>query len=221
MQLLLLCRWKLVVHGGIDGYSRVPIFLECSNNNKASTVLTAFLAATAEYGLPSRVRCDKGGENTSISEYMLLHPTRGPGRGTVIVGRSVHNQRIERLWRDVYEGVLMHYYDLFYYLEDLQLLDMSTDVSLFCLHYIFIPRINRHLWEWKRAWINHPMTSMNSKTPMQLWTQGLLALSGGTTLIGRELFEDMSEVLKHKYELTNGRRHHTYVFNSPVINFID
>lgn len=190
-------RWKLVVHGGVDGFSRIPVFLECSNNNKASTVLTAFLTATAEYGLPSRVRCDKGGENTSVSEYMLLHPMRGPGRGTVIVGRSVHNQRIERLWRDVYEGVLKLYYDLFYHLEDTHLLDVLDDVSLFCLHYIFIPRINRHLCEWKQAWIHHPMTSMNSSTPMQLWTQGLLALCGGTHLIGRELFEDLSEVRGH------------------------
>ena len=117
------------------------LFLECSNNNKASTVLTALLTATAEYGLPSHVRCDKGGENTSVSEYMLLHPMRGPGRDTVIVGRSVHNQCIECLWWDVYKDVLKLYYDLFYYLEDTHLLDVLDDVSLFCLHYIFISHI--------------------------------------------------------------------------------
>ena len=109
-------RWKLVIHGGIDGYVFTGTCL--LSNNKASPILSAFLTAVAEHGLPSRVRCDKGGENTSVSEHMLLRPAEGPNRGSVIVGRSVHNQRIERLWWDVYEGVLMLYYDLFYYLED-------------------------------------------------------------------------------------------------------
>ena len=48
--------------------------------------------------------------NTAVSEFMLTHPMRGPGRGSVIVGKSVHNQRVERLWRDVFEGVLKLYY---------------------------------------------------------------------------------------------------------------
>ena len=36
-------RWRLVVHGGIDGFSRVITYLRCANNNRAETVLSAFL----------------------------------------------------------------------------------------------------------------------------------------------------------------------------------
>ena len=51
------------MHGGVDGYSCVPVFLYCSSNNRASTVLELFQAAVGCWGLPSRIRCDKGGEN--------------------------------------------------------------------------------------------------------------------------------------------------------------
>ena len=63
-------RWRIVVHGGIDGYSRLPVFLKASNNNRASTVLTCFCEAVQEYGLPSQVRSDKGGENVEVSAYV-------------------------------------------------------------------------------------------------------------------------------------------------------
>lgn len=38
----------------------------------------------------------------------------------MITGKSTHNQRIERLWWDVYEGVLGLCYQqlLFYFMED-------------------------------------------------------------------------------------------------------
>ena len=51
-----LIRWRFVTHGMIDGYSRMIIFLRCSTNNKASTVLSYFLGGIETYGLPSRVR---------------------------------------------------------------------------------------------------------------------------------------------------------------------
>ena len=51
----LIC-WRFVVHGAIDGFSRMIIFLRCSTNNKASTVFSYFISGIQTFGLPSRVR---------------------------------------------------------------------------------------------------------------------------------------------------------------------
>ena len=43
-----LIRWHMVVFGAIDGFSRLPVALSCSNNNKATTLLQFFTGAACK-----------------------------------------------------------------------------------------------------------------------------------------------------------------------------
>lgn len=79
------------------------VFLKCSSNNRARTVYELFISAANRFGLPSRVRSDFGGENYLVARHMIRH--RGQGRGSMLTGSYVHNQRIERLWVDMYRSV--------------------------------------------------------------------------------------------------------------------
>ena len=79
----------------------------------------------------------------------------GSNHGSIITGQSTHNQRIERLWRDVFQGVLSYYYHLFYFLEDQNFLDPINDKHIAALHHVFMNEINNKLKLWQRAWSYH------------------------------------------------------------------
>lgn len=168
-----LIRWKMVIHGCMDGYSRRIMFLRCSANNLAETVLELFLDAVKMDGnlWPSRIRVDKGVENVLVCDAMIQ--ARGEGRGSFIAGPSTHNQRIERLWRDVFRCVCHLYYYIFYAMESTGILDTNNPVHLFTLHLIFIPRINKALDEFREAFNHHKVRTERNCSPNQMWINGM------------------------------------------------
>ena len=192
-----LIRWGLVTHGGIDGFSRLIVFLQCSSNNRASTVYDLFLSAIHRYSLPSRVRSDHGRENYLVAVHMLEH--RGVDRNSMVTGSSVHNQRIERFWRDMHRCVTVLYYRLFYYLEHQNHLDPDSDVHRYALHFVYVPRINRSLTVFLDCWNYHGVRTEQNLSPHQLFTAGALQLQR-RGLPALDFFEVMDDLYGVEYE---------------------
>ena len=105
---------QLVVHGAIDGFSSLITYLRCSDNNRASTVLDCFLdgvlntVCLLEY---ARIRAER------MWTFSNMVDIRGENNHPYLAGSSVHNCRIERLWRDVRSSVLSTYLAVYNTLE--------------------------------------------------------------------------------------------------------
>ena len=102
------------------------MYLTCSNNNRASTVLSSFTKAFHENGLPTHVRSDLGGENVDVWRYMV---EQHYSSSAVITGSSTQNEKEKRLWCDAYRHIGVMFQNTF------SVLDVQfNEVEVFCLH---------------------------------------------------------------------------------------
>ena len=136
--------------------------------------------------MPSRVRCDHGGENVLVG--VLMNVLRGLCRSSFITGRSVHNQRIERLWKDVHKEVTQPLYIKFYDMEDAGRLQADDELHRLALQTVFLPIINENLTNFAAAWNMHRIRTAHNKTPNQLWVEGMLHVAdSGPQTVAAEL----------------------------------
>ncbi|KAG8991844.1 hypothetical protein FRB90_001208 [Tulasnella sp. 427] len=148
-----LIMYGIVIHGFIEAYSRLITALKASTNNRADTVLGLFISAVEQYGLPSRVRGDRGGENIDVAVYMTMR--RGLDRGSFLWGPSTRNTRIERLWREVGSQFVRRWKVFFLRLEAEYDLDKNNTSHLWLLHTLFLESLNEDCDRFRQNWNAH------------------------------------------------------------------
>ena len=235
-----LIHWKIIIHGCIDGFSRVITYPVCESNNKASTFLKAFKLAVKSLGFPARVRGDFDTENTDLASFM--RSAQGY-EGAYIQGPSVHNQRIERLHYDTTNCVLSLFINQFLFMENIFILNRTNFIDIFWIDIIFLPRIHGALDEFRDGWNHHPISTANNKTLYQLCMEGMMNkkleeqcgvrafLSNNGTNENNDLFgvdvsglpvaEDQSEILSFQEYHWQNEFGHKFSAVQLAINDID
>ncbi|KAF6759845.1 hypothetical protein DFP72DRAFT_805956 [Ephemerocybe angulata] len=74
-----------------------------------------------------------------------------------------------RLWRDVRKDSLEHFRQIFFQLEELDLLNTESRIHLSCLYLVFHPRIQQSLDETRTSWNNHGIRTARNKTPVAIY----------------------------------------------------
>nr|XP_022338659.1 uncharacterized protein LOC111134127 [Crassostrea virginica] len=149
------------IHGAMCGFSRRILWLKVARtNNDPSVVASYFLKYLEEINsAPRCVRIDAGTENVYIEDiqksFRWYHNDDMCGEKSVIKGRSMCNQRIERWWRALREMGISFWIHLFKDMEDQGMFSSANNEHIECLRFCLTKIIQQELDQIKMEWNNH------------------------------------------------------------------
>ena len=155
-----LAPFGIFIHGAVDGFSRRILWLEANSTNKNPSVIASHYLCTVQQleGVPVRMRCDKGTENTIIGvlqQFFRWHDNDDfGGSKSFVQGKSSGNQHIEAWWSKFREGGGGWWINLFKDLRNSGHFD-DTHLRKECLKFCFLPVLRQELYLVAELWNMH------------------------------------------------------------------
>ena len=93
-------------------------------------------------------------------------------------------------------------------MEDQGIINIDSVTDIYCLHTVFLEKIQQHLDLFRSGWCCHRMRSEHNKTPNQMWIEGMNALARNNPehIVIDGLMQTQVKLCKYKrplYFLTN------------------
>ena len=196
-----LASFGFYIHGAMDGFSRKIAWLYVGNSNRNSSIVLRFYLSYIQSikGIPKILRTDGGTENSlMLKVHTVLHEHIGNRHPCCIVGRSVHNQRIERFWGYLRQHFTQRWIDLFHELLRENLYNPNDQINYELLQFCFTGILSKEIIDISEGWNYHRVRS----------TKGSICPAG------------IPEVLFFVPELNDGHDYESAV-DDDLINFTD
>ena len=161
-------RWKIGVTYGLDMFSRLMVFMVASNMgvNQAENIESAFRASTKKYAWPDMISTDEKDEKVLVWKSMVDE------KGDLSVEMSSKLERVQWVTiikNDLNNSVFTPMIDTFTQLEIEGSLNVSNETDLFCLHFVYLPRINKLLQDFACCYNACCIPRGSGATPSQIF----------------------------------------------------
>ena len=161
-------RWKIIVTFSLDMFSRLMTFVLASNESPthSENIHASFIKSIEKYSWPNMVSTDERDEKALIWKSMIEE------KGDMSVEMSSKLDRVQWITiikNDMNSNIFNPLIETFTQLEEEQSLDVSNETDLFCLHLVYLPRINKLLHEFALGYNACPIPHGSGATPSQIF----------------------------------------------------
>lgn len=161
-------RWKIGITLGLDMFSRLMVFVLASNvgNKHAQNIETAFKSSVSKYSYPELITTDERDEKVLVWRAMVGQ------KGDTCVEMSLKLERVQWVTiikNDINTNLFTPLIDTFTQLEMEGSLNVSNDTDLFCLHFVYLPRINKLLQDFSKCYNSCAIPRGSGATPSQIF----------------------------------------------------
>ena len=134
-----LTKWNITIEFGIDMSSRFITYIKAFNlsDQFPANLFNTFSSSTDNYKMPDKVILDEREANFQIFEYL--------NEKKLEIIKPERVQWITLFKKDMFSNVLSSYVYIFQELETEGSLNILNKTDLFCLYFVYLPRLNRSL----------------------------------------------------------------------------